>query len=226
MGIRGDARKRNQPPVAVKYSEADIAQLFMNFYSDQDVYPEVPTANGICDIVIKDLEIITTIEVKKSFTFKVLDQAIRNKNIAHYSFIGVPAFKDMQFKRKLCSDYGIGLITLDRDKHLNGSYNQIVCWEEPVFIPDPKYPPKLEEWMKRSIPGTKLERMTAFKLMIEDLEIALRRAGGRADFEKIINLKRSNYSTVQSAKQTLKNHIRSGVVNSFAFEGSDLVLKI
>ena len=225
MGIRGDARKRKQQPLEVKYSEADIAQLFMDFYSDQDVYPEVPTANGICDIVIKDLEIVTTIEVKKSFTFKVLDQAIRNKDIANYSFIGVPAFKDMQFRRKLCSDYGIGLITVDRDKHLNGNFNQIVCWEQAAFNPDPKFPPKLEEWMKRSIPGTKLERMTAFKLMIEDLEIALRRAGGRADFEKIINLKRSNYSSVQSARQTLKNHIRSGVVKSFTFDGTDLVLK-
>eukprot|EP01029_Cantina_marsupialis_P029717 TRINITY_DN782061_c0_g1_i1.p2 TRINITY_DN782061_c0_g1~~TRINITY_DN782061_c0_g1_i1.p2 ORF type:complete len:226 (-),score=28.32 TRINITY_DN782061_c0_g1_i1:1072-1749(-) len=224
MAIKGNSRNGINLSKKATYSESDVAKVLMDHYSDQDVYPEVPTGNGICDIIIKDYHIYTAIEVKRSFSFDVLEQAIRNKKIAHYSMIAVPKFQKISFKRQLCRDYGIGLILVDMDMFMYNGFHALHLTDEAKFNRGAVIP-KLEDWMKRSVSGSKNDRMTAFKVMIEDIEHRLKREGGRAKFEDVFSLGLSTYSTVQSAKHTLKNHIRSGVIDSFTFEGSELILK-
>jgi len=214
MGVKG-MRSADQQRLTPKLSEEDIALRFIEHFCDFDVYPEVPTSNGICDIVVKDQHIISSIEVKKNFNFEVLEQAIRNKTIAHYSFIAVPSFKKMSFKKQLCKDYGVGLYVLE------GNYISLLV--EAQFNRTASTP-KLEEWMKRSTPGTKNDRYTPFKIMIEGIETRLKRKGGKAKFEDVFDIKFSTYSTLQSAKNTLYSHCRNGVVTSFSFDKEYLVL--
>lgn len=223
MGIKGRALNSTIGEKK-KFSESDIAQVVIDHFNDVfEVYPEVPTSNGICDIIVKDKNIITAIEVKKSFSFDVLEQAIRNKTIAHYSLIAVPRFNNMGFKKQLCRDYGIGLILVDIDVFNNNSIAGILT-EQVALLNRHIHKPKLEEWMKRSVSGSKNDRMTAFKIMIEDLEHKLKRAGGAAEFEDIFDTSVSTYSSIHSAKNTLRSHVRNGVVKSFKFEGSKIIL--
>ena len=215
MGVKGI---RTTVKEKIKIRESDIAQVVIDHYNDGfEVYPEVPSGQGIIDIVVKDLNIISSIEVKKAFSFDVLEQAIRNLQFAHYSYIAVPKFQNYWFKKKLCRDYGIGLIMVDMD-------NNYIRMEQTAKLNRHVKLPKLEDWMKRSVSGSKDDRMTAFKLMIEDIERNLRRAGGVAEFDKIFNASLTTYSSIQSAKQTLRSHCRNGIVTSFKFEGSKIVL--
>lgn len=221
MGIRGKARKPFEVDIKPKkVTEADIAKVVTDYYNDGfEVYPEVPIGGGIIDIMVKDLNIITSIEVKKSFSFDVLEQAIRNKQYAHYSCIAVPAFQKQWFKRQLCRDYGIGLILVRMDnKYLNVELVQEAKFNRHVTLP------KFEEWMKKSVSGSKNDRMTAFKNMIQEIETKVRRSGGVAEFEEVFDLAISTYSSIQSAKNTLRAHCRNGIVKEFKFEGSKIIL--
>jgi len=223
MGIKGRAIKTkpnqvNSVPGHIK--ESDLAEIVINHYNDIfEVFPEVPSMNGITDIILKDINIYTAIEVKKSFSFDVLEQAIRNKRIAHYSYIAVPNFNKIGFRKQLCSDYGIGLITINTDFN----YNQISLVQT-ATLNRHIVKPRLAQWMKRSVSGSKNDRVTAFTIMLEEIEHKLRRLGGTADFDKVYDETVSTYSTIQSAKQTLRNHVRNGVVKTFRFEGNKIIL--
>lgn len=58
-------------------TEAELAIPFLNYFSDWDVYQEVP-AGGIVDIVAERKPIRISIEVKKSLNFEVIEQARKN----------------------------------------------------------------------------------------------------------------------------------------------------
>jgi hypothetical protein len=82
--------------------------------NEWDVYQEVQfqAYGNVADIVAIDGNIVYVLEAKTSFSFKLLEQSYRWTNYAHYVSCAVPSFKrsDMQFKRKICKKFGIGLI--------------------------------------------------------------------------------------------------------------------
>lgn len=89
--------------------ETFLAQKFADYLSCYDLYFEVDYHRCI-DIVAIDGKYSIAVEVKTTFNFKVLEQAIYNARNLSFSYIAVPKTKDdMEFQKKLCADYGIGL---------------------------------------------------------------------------------------------------------------------
>ena len=93
--------------------ETELAQKFINSLSDiYDLYFEV----GTMDIVGKQGNIVTAIEVKKQLNFKVIEQAYYNIPNANYSYIAVPQqYKQNNFAYTICETFGIGVLLYNED---------------------------------------------------------------------------------------------------------------
>ena len=92
--------------------ETELAQKFVEYLKIYDLYFEVDYYRSV-DIVALNGNISIALEVKTSFNFKVFEQALENRNHFNYSYIAIPDFRDDSIQRKLCEDYGIGLLAYD-----------------------------------------------------------------------------------------------------------------
>lgn len=189
--------------------ETDLAQHFVNYFSCYDLYFEVDYGRCV-DIVAMAGKFAIAIEVKTSFNFKVLEQAIENKTRFHYSYIAVPDFKNNYFQRKLCEDYGIGLL-------VSYDYNIVKCIVKPKLNRKAlagniyKY---LHEYSKNSLPGSKSgdgTKMTAFSITVDNLLRAVRRNKGQS-LKFIIESIDHHYDSDPAARASIKKWIDNGVI--------------
>ncbi|CAG5001645.1 hypothetical protein DYBT9275_02711 [Dyadobacter sp. CECT 9275] len=190
-------------------SEQELAKDFIAFFQDQDMYFEVPVAGGIIDIVVKTDLIITAIEVKTCFNFAVLEQAIRNKRFAHYSYIAVPKGNKRWFQEQVCKDYGVGLL-----ESWNGYVSEIVR---------PKLNRKvvrisIEQYHKESVAGSQNERMTAFKNFVKQLQLMAIRYPAGIEFNDIFKTGYSHYSSVSSLKSCVSQYVSRGIITGIKIE--------
>jgi hypothetical protein len=224
----------------IKFTEAELAEKFIQFFSGgYDVYPEVP-AYGIIDIIAYRDPIVIAIECKMQFSFEVLEQAIKNKTYAHYSYIAIPKpkFYINGIKKRICNDYGIGVLTFREYKTEEGYTYSKILKDMPLDerianrIDEQVAPklnrkiikPKLEEWMKKSIAGSQNDRMTAFKNTVEEIENMLIRKG-KMKVEDALKEIRHHYGSISSAKSSLSSLCRSNVIKTFTIEGGYFKLK-
>jgi len=208
-----------QKSIIDSMKETELAQHFINFFSDHDVYKEVPYA-GIIDIVAVKANIVTAIEVKCSLNFDVIEQAVKNIGCSNYSYIAVPLPKSKSFAYHICKNMGIGVLCLTT----NGRSLRVVEVVKPKFNRKMRRL-KFEAWMKESVAGSQNERMTAFKNTVRELKTYLeRRPDKRALPKDAINGIAHHYGSVTSARTSLLTMIDRGVITDFRFEDGFLVL--
>lgn len=182
--------------------ETELAESIIKYYGDWEVFPEVPYS-GIIDIVCRKAGIHLAIECKTSLNFEVLEQALKNQSGFHFSYIAVPYSKtlksDYNIQYKICRDYGIGVLVYIPTEHRKEQY-RIEERVKPKFNRKARITVKLEEWMKRSVAGSQNERMTAFKITVEQITTELKRAGGKMCIKKMFQVEKYHYSNNSSAR--------------------------
>jgi len=78
-----------------------------------DVYQEVKCKGGVADIVAVRGPVVWIVEVKRSMTFGLIEQAANRKGCAHFVSVAVPTSKHrVSIVYEVLRYYGIGLITV------------------------------------------------------------------------------------------------------------------
>lgn len=215
----------------VKISEAELAKQFIQFFSGgYDVYPEVP-AQGIIDIVAVRHPVVIAIECKMQFGFDVLEQAVKNKQFAHYSYIAIPKPKKglSKLKESVCKHCGVGVLTYSVDEPKGkrkkqsqvvqqlGEDDQLAGRIKEVVRPQLNRKinrPALQPWMKQSIAGSQHQRMTAFKNTVAEIEklLATKEA---IKVDTALRRIKHHYGSLSSAKSSLAGMCKKKVITSF-----------
>jgi hypothetical protein len=151
--------------------ETELARHFVEYLSCYDLYYEVECSGGRVDILAMNSSIRIAYEVKTSFNFKVMEQAINHKPYFHYSYVACPYFKDNYFQKGLCRDYGIGLILCNANEWMRGNIEEVV---RPKLNRHPKtaFRHELDKSYKESIPGcsgAEGGRITPFKVTVDNM---------------------------------------------------------
>ena len=195
--------------------ETELAEKFIEYFSDFEVFKEVP-ANGIIDFVVKNNIITMAVEVKLSLNFNVIEQAEKNKYYCDYSYIAVPRPKKESFAYRICAILGIGVLVYD-----NWSISETV---KPIKNKRSMfYKLKLEDYMKRSIAGSQNDRMTPFKVTIERMVKYISRHPG-CTLKECLNNVDFHWSNLTSAKGCVYQWLDKGVIKEFYIENSKLYL--
>lgn len=219
----------------MKYKESDIAKHFIDYFNEMgyEVFPEVPIRyGGVVDFFAVQKPVYIAVEVKTDFNLKVLEQAIRNKEQAHYSYIAVPqSHSNKVMKEMLCKDYGVGLLTasgLNLSKVCYGVNEQVKARLNRKIKP-----PELHDWMKKSVSGSQNERVTAFGNMVasilheinnpsfrlRDSNTNIRKAGDPITLEFAFkHCIGSYYKTLTAARSNIYQWCRTGVIKDFYLE--------
>jgi hypothetical protein len=182
--------------------ETELAQYFIDHFEGFEIFKEVP-AYGIIDIVLRSGQITTSIEVKCSLNFEVIEQAFNNINMANYSYIAVPKPKSKSFAYRICKEYGIGVLVLA--KRNSNSRPEFYTIEELV---KPRFNRKiskleLHDWQKESVAGSQNERMTAFKNSVRDIVQYVQRNKGKVHIKDVLKNVSTHYSSISSATQCI-----------------------
>lgn len=204
--------------------ETELAQKFVEYLSCFDLYFEVDFRRSV-DIVAIEGNISMAFEVKTTFNFKVLEQAVENAKHFHYSYICVPNFFDSMFQRQLCRDYGVGLLVYEK------SYSHQV--EERISPRLNRHASisalkkRLSEENKKSIPGSKngaSGKITSFGVTVENLCFYVRRHPGCTIKEAIESISH-HYSSPQSARSNILRWIKEGVIDGVTIEDGKIFPK-
>lgn len=219
-----------------KFSEAALAAKFIEYFEGWDIYPEVPVPQSgrICDIVMKMGKLIVAVEVKASFNITVLYQALHNQKFAHFSYIAIPAPKcDNTEGILLCEHLGIGLLyynpksvytvhALYKYWQSGKSHYSNVKEKVEAAYKRPGLPITLKDWMKRSIAGSQSERLTDFKILMEEIAEAITRGGGKVLAKDFFAKNKYHYASTASARYSIKSYCESGKIKVFRYENGYL----
>jgi hypothetical protein len=209
-------------------TEIELAQKFIEYLSCYDLYFEVDYGRCIDIVGISNNKSIA-VEVKKSFNFKVLEQAISNKPLFNYSFIAVPSFKDSYFQELLCKDYGVGLLI----------YNERAYREDNIIVQTvipklnrsaniEKLLGRLHDYNKKSLAGSKSgdsTKITAFGVTVSKLKEYVQRHEGCL-FKDVMKNISHHYRTDELAKSNLYQWIRNGVIKDLYIEKKRIYSKV
>lgn len=202
--------------------ETWLAQKFVDYFSCYDLYFEVDYFRCIDIVAISD-KFSIGVEVKTSFNFKVLEQAISNTRTMSFSYIAVPHTKDMSFQRKLCRDYGVGLLVyyehLDKVKELEKPRYNRYCRVSNVKS-------SLSECNKICTPGSKngdSGKITAFGVTVDSAVRYVRRNPG-CSMKKLIENITHHYNSDQVAIRSIQKWIKSGVIKELIIKDKKLYI--
>lgn len=199
--------------------ETELADKFINYFSDFEIFKEVP-ANGIIDFVVKNGIISMAVEVKTSLNFEVIHQANKNKYYCDYSYIAVPKPKKESFAYDICAMLGIGVLVYDNVGFGRG----IIETVKPLKNRKHKfYKLKLEDYMKRSVAGSQNDRITAFKATVENMVRYISRHPG-CTLKDCLNNIDFHWSNISSAKGCVYQWIKMGIIKEFRIENKVLIL--
>jgi hypothetical protein len=195
--------------------ETELAEKFIAYFSDFEIYKEVPAA-GIIDFIVKNGIISMAVEVKLSLNFEVIEQANRNKYYCDYSYIAVPMPKKKGFAFDICAMLGIGVLTYD------------VFGVKEIVKPTRNrrhkfYAIELKDYMKRSVAGSQNDRMTPFKATIENMVRYIEMYPGCTLKQCLENVD-FHWSNISSAKACVYKWITEGVIKEFRIENNVLIL--
>lgn len=194
-------------------TEKELAKQFISYFQGKDIYQEVPTINGVCDIMILDNNIVTSVEVKNTLNFDVIEQAYNNKKCSHYAYIAVLVNKKRRvFQLKICSMLGIGVIYYN----VRSRRDNVSIAVEAVYNPK-IHPPKLKDWQKKNEAGSKSERITSFSNFVSEVEILVKDHIDGLTFKEIYEKLDKHYSNVASFKSSFKKMIDRKVIDNIAY---------
>lgn len=202
--------------------ETDLAQKFISYLSCYDLYFEVNTVGGCVDIVASAPPLKIAYEVKTTFNFKVIEQAARNTENFHYSYVCVPHSRDIGFQLEVCKKFGVGvLVCRYPDSVLEDIYEaqkprlNRKAWAKRVYLHD---------FQKRSVAGTaSADRITPFKITVENIERHVRRHPG-CTMKEMIKEIHHHYHTDTSAISSLYQWMRQGVIKEVVLKEGKLYL--
>lgn len=205
--------------------ETELAQKFVDYLSCYDLYFEVDYAGHSIDIVAIEGRITLAVEVKTTFNFKVLEQAIINRPYFNYSYIGVPDFKDGFFQKDLCRQFGIGLLVYDSRK---GYFDvREVVSPKLMRIKSNSLIDRLCAFQKLSKPGSKSgdgNKITAFQLTVENLKEYVRRHPG-CTFKEMTAGISHHYKNNALAINNISAWIRNGIISEIVIKDRKMFLQ-
>jgi hypothetical protein len=202
--------------------ENELAQSFIEWYGDADMYFEVP-CYGVIDLVIKQDPVCIAIEFKMSLNFKVIDQAYNNKRYFHYSYIAVPKPKDSGFAEMICKKLGIGIFFYNKFYENAYGRKKLYLWRENIpakLNRKGRYgKDKLKDYMKQSVPGSQNDRVTAFQNTVQEITNRLRNSPQKSSHWKdVLNDVEHHYGTISTAKSSLRQWCNSGIIKDFTID--------
>ena len=206
--------------------ETELAQKFVDYFSCYDLYFEVDYLSCI-DIVAINHPFSIAIEVKNAFNFKVFEQALDNVPHFNYSYIAVPVFKDWSIQKRLCKDYGIGLIVYCEHAYHKEDSIKILVPPKLNRRSNTKLLERLCDRNKLSKPGAKSgdgEKVTAFNVTVMNLEQYVQRRPGCSIKEAINNINH-HYHSELSARSNIYQWIRTGVIKTIEIKDRKLFMK-
>lgn len=200
--------------------ETELAQKFIEYLSCYDLFFEVSSLSGCVDIVAFNPPILIAYEVKLSVNFEVIEQAYRNTNNFHYSYVCAPwPSRGLGFQRELCQMLGIGvLLWREHDRvteYLRPRFNR-KAWTSKV---------RLHEYNKRSIAGAASDgsRMTPFKITVENMVRYVKHHPGCSLKDMFKNISHHYHSDTGAISSTYQ-WLRRGVITAVRLEKGKLYL--
>lgn len=192
--------------------ETDLAQIFVKYFDAFDLYFEVDYYRSV-DIVAISEKTFTAIEVKTTFNFKVLEQAIENSHHFNYSYIAVPAFIDWNIQGKLCEDYGLGLLFYYGKRGYN-DVREVIHPKLNRHVKKDDLIKRLHECNKRSLPGSKsgdTTKITAFGVTVDNAVRYVERHP-ECSIKEMVEGIDHHYHSDMTARRNLYTWILRGVV--------------
>lgn len=209
--------------------ETELAKYFIDYLSCYDLYFEVQYYRSV-DIVGIAEKYSLSVEVKTSFNFKVLEQAIENSKHFNYSYIAVPKTNDMYFYIKLCEDYGVGLLVYSDNIYCDNINRVRECVAPKLnrHCNLSHLKKRLSERNKQSVAGSKngdSVKITAFGVTKESAIRFITRYGKEGctvnDLVKGIS---HHYTTDKAARTIMYNYIKQGVIKELKIENKRIYL--
>jgi hypothetical protein len=193
-----------------------------------EVYQEVETPNGRCDIVAVRGPIRWAIEVKTSLNLAVMDQAFRNAAWFHHSSIAVPAPANNQFASprnwQLAHDIGklLGFGVLRIVCFKGGEAPRVIQDTLPVLNRRPGTIHLHEEQKNWCAAGSNHGgHFTRFQSTAQRLTSFVKRTPGMSLKEAVKSIDH-HYASVPSATGALSKLIRQGVIEGVRLDNGFL----
>lgn len=205
--------------------EVDLGKHILAYFKhlNYKIYQEVDcNSRGIDAVgVHKDTKHIITIELKVNFNLKVIEQAYDNRLYSHYSYLAVPSAKhhsSRYFALQICRDYGIGVIEWVKS---TGQVREII----PAVRNS--YPEKIklfEDKDSYSLAGSPDgKRWTPFKQTCVHIVEYVKNNPACSVAELVKNIEH-HYSSPNSARSTIRNRIRAGIIQEIKIIDNKLYL--
>ncbi len=204
--------------------ETELAQKFVEYLKGFDLYFEVDYYRSV-DIVALDENISSAFEVKTTFNFKVFEQALENRKHFNYSYIATQDWRDTTIQRKLCEDYGVGLIIYDSKR----GYNDVREYVHPKLnrhVNNKRLVESLHEMNKRSLPGSKSgdsTKITAFGITVENAVRYVQMHPGCTLKEMVDNIGH-HYDSNILARKNLYQWIYKGIIKEISWKYGKLYI--
>lgn len=204
--------------------ESELAEIFIDWFNDgkgYEVYPEVPVPGGVIDFVATDGTIQIGCEVKRSLGMVCLEQCYRRQPYFHYVYACVPHTRRMTFKTTMAKQLDIGVIIVGNPE---SEYRTIKENAKPKLNRKARGV-ELKDYMKASTAGSQSDRVTAFGHTVNQIENALSRNNGRMHIDDVLEAVDYHYSSISSAKSSLRKWINTGVIEGIEWNRGVLSLK-
>lgn len=223
----------------MKIKEADIAKSVVGWLQKNrwEIYQEVGV--GSCndghraDIVAVMDPVIWAIEVKTSFSLKVLEQALYWKAFAHQVSIAVPKKRGQwrsytsgrrDFEARLCKHFGVGLIEIDVVRNFEIKESMEPRFQRKIIQ---KLKDNLREehktWSEAG--NDQNDYFTPFKLTVHDLTQFVQQHPGCGLKEALDHI-HHHYRTSSTARTCLSKYIRDGIIDSIVMVQSGRYKKL
>jgi hypothetical protein len=199
--------------------ETDLGKPIIDYLESLhwDVYQEVPCGSGVADIVAVLDEKMWVVELKKSLSLQLLDQAIYRCVRVHYVSIGIPS-RNLDAKnyavKTILDHYGIGVFMVgasgrlseERKPRLNE--DRLLSYDlEKTFK---ALHPKMKQNKAGSLPGN---NWTPWKEWKKNVERVVTENPGITPKEMVEKLKTlAPYTKPKNAEQAAVYYARNGLI--------------
>jgi hypothetical protein len=194
--------------------ESELAQHFIKFFDEHEIFSEVKAASTI-DFVARKGDITIGVEVKMKMNFEVIGQAYYNRNHFNQVYVAVP-MKKVDFSFEICKILGIGVL-------LYSEKGDRVYERIKPETRNPKYSPKIREYNKMSVAGSQNDRMTDFKWTVHQITEYLKTNDG-AKLDTVLDNIKYHWKTRATAKSCLRKYNSKGVLKDFRIENGKVYL--